>query len=106
LSVSFSQTILRLTVFRRHRTDCPHGSEGRSYRRRRLHAEGRLGGEKIRRVLATPNWEKTQDTVRQWEAESNPEPVEQREPVTISEAVPKFVAGPDRDHRVCCEPND
>ncbi|MGA2434556.1 MAG: phage integrase SAM-like domain-containing protein, partial [Bryobacteraceae bacterium] len=79
-----------LTVFRRHSADCPHRSEGLAYRRCRcpLHVEGRLGGEKIRRALATPNWEKAQEIVRQWEAAAEILP----EPITVAEAVRKFIA--------------
>jgi integrase/recombinase XerD len=60
-----------LTIYRRHRKECAHKSEGRKYRRCRcpIWVDGFLGGQEIRKSLDTPDWQKAQDELRQWEAE-------------------------------------
>jgi len=70
-----------LTVYRRHRTSCPHRGEGREYRRCRcpIWTQGTVGNAKIRQSLKARDWAKAQAVVRQWEAEGlssgQPEPV-------------------------------
>jgi integrase/recombinase XerD len=82
-----------LIIYRRHRRACPHRSQGRKYRRCQcpIWADGFLGGQEIRKSLGLRDWTRAQDTVRQWEAE-NRQTVEQVQPVTIAEAVEKFLA--------------
>jgi integrase len=81
-----------LTIFRRHRKVCSHRGEGRGYRRCQcpISVEGFVSENLVRRSLKTRDWQKAQDTVRQWEAERR-EPVEQEQPVGISEATEKFL---------------
>lgn len=84
-----------LTIYRRHRKDCEHRSEGRKYRRCRcpIWTDGFIGDKEIRKGLDTADWQKAQDTVRDWEADGElrtqqPEP----EPVTVAEAWRAFIA--------------
>jgi integrase/recombinase XerD len=81
-----------LTIYRRHKKNCAHRSEGRKYRRCRcpIWADGFRGREEIRKSLDTCNWEEAQRVVREWEAQGDrpPEP----EPVTISHAWEEFIA--------------
>jgi len=60
-----------LTIYRRHREDCRHKSEGRKYRRCRcpIWVDGFIGQEEIRKATGLRDWEKAQAKVRDWEAE-------------------------------------
>ena len=60
-----------LTIYRRHRRECEHRSEGRKYRRCRcpIWVDGVLSGREIRKSLGLANWEKAQGIVREWETE-------------------------------------
>ena len=60
-----------LTVYRRHLRRCEHRAEGRKYRRCKcpLWVDGFLNGVEIRKALGIRDWEKAQETVRDWEAE-------------------------------------
>ncbi len=84
-----------LTIYRRHRRACQHRAEGRHYRRCHcpIWMDGFMNGQEIRESLRTRDWQKAQDTVRQWEAEGHrtSDPV-QPEHVTIEQACQKFLA--------------
>ena len=82
-----------LTIYRRHRKECAHRSEGRTYRRCRcpIWADGFLGTVEIRRSTGLRDWEKAQELVRQWEAEGKSTPVRQPEPMSIHEACEHFL---------------
>lgn len=82
-----------LTIYRRHEKACPHGTEGRKYRRCRcpIWIDGFLNGREIRKSLDTADWKKAQDHVREWEAKES-EPKAPQEPMTIQAAGEKFVA--------------
>jgi hypothetical protein len=81
-----------LTTYRRHRKACPHRCEGRKYRRCKctIWVDGLLGDRKIRKSLDTADWQKAQDTVREWEAKAC-EPKATQEPITIQVAGDKFI---------------
>ena len=85
-----------LTIYRRHRKDCEHKTEGRKYRRCRcpIWADGFLGRQEIRRSLGLRDWEKAQDKIRDWEAEgAAPASLAPAgEPMTIEKAKADFVA--------------
>lgn len=59
-----------LTTYRRHLKDCAHRGDGRTYRRCRcpVWVDGFIGNQDIRKSLGTRDWEKAQDTIREWEA--------------------------------------
>src|ERR1700730_17545275 len=82
-----------LTIYRRHRKDCEHRSEGRKYRRCRcpIWVDGFLAGQEVRKSLDVADWQKAQDIVREREAtESHPkEPVE---PITLQTAKERYLA--------------
>ena len=81
-----------LTIFRRHKKNCPHRSKGRSYRRCQcpIAIEGFAGEKYIREALKTSDWNRASDIVRQWEADG--ERGGQSQPVSIREATEKFIA--------------
>ena len=81
-----------LTLFRRHKKDCAHGNEGRDYRRCHcpISVEGFLGDEEVRRALKTSDWNRAQDTVREWEAKQ--QVTGRQAPVSIAQAVDTFTA--------------
>jgi len=82
-----------LTIYRRHRKDCAHRSEGRKYRRCRcpIWVDGFLADREIRKSLDTADWQKAQDKVREWEAQDS-EPKNAAEPITIQQAGEKSIA--------------
>lgn len=82
-----------LTIYRRHRKDCEHRSEGRKYRRCRcpIWVDGGVGGKEIRESLRTRNWQKAQDVVREWEAQEV-KPQLTHEPLSIQTANENFLA--------------
>jgi len=82
-----------LAIYRRHRTTCPHRSEGRRYRRCQcpIWVDGSLTGQDIRKSLHTADWQKAQNFVREWEAKAN-EPKVPQEPITIRAAGDRFIA--------------
>ena len=82
-----------LTIYRRHRKDCSHRNQGRTYRRCRcpIWVDGFLGDQEIRRATGIRDWEKAQALVREWEAEGQPTPESRVEPTTISEACEAFL---------------
>jgi integrase/recombinase XerD len=81
-----------LTIYRRHQKKCEHRGEGRTYRRCRciITVDGSVGGEEIRESLHTRDWQKAQDTVREWEAEG--QRIEEVQPITVKEGCDKFIA--------------
>jgi site-specific recombinase XerD len=83
-----------LTVFRRHVKGCKHRSEGRKYRRCHcpLWTDGFLDGREIRQSLKLRDWNKAQDRVREWEAESKIANHADSEPMTIQKAWDLFVS--------------
>src|SRR5713226_2590092 len=81
-----------LIIYRRHKKDCKHRSEGRAYRRCRcpIWIDGTAGGVEVRKSLGLVDWQRAQDVVRQWEAD-NRQP-RGAEPITIAEAWQRFLA--------------
>lgn len=71
-------------MYRRHKKNCEHRSEGRKYRRCRcpLWVDGFVGGKELRKSLGTTNWEKGNDKVQEWEFQES-EPLPAPEPITI-----------------------
>jgi site-specific recombinase XerD len=82
-----------LTIYRRHRKECEHRSEGRKYRRCRcpIWVDGFLAGREIRKSLNTADWQRAQDVVREMEATES-EPKDTNEPITIQQTWEKFLA--------------
>ena len=82
-----------LTIYRRHRKNCEHREAGRTYRRCRcpIWVDGFVGDLEIRKSLGTRDWQKAQETVREWEATAN-EPNSESGLITISEACVKLEA--------------
>ncbi|HEY6183031.1 MAG TPA: tyrosine-type recombinase/integrase [Terriglobales bacterium] len=60
-----------LTIYRRHRKSCAHRTKGRQHRHCQcpIWVGGLLAGKKIRESLRVRNWQKAQETVREWEVE-------------------------------------
>ena len=81
-----------LTIYRRHRKGCEHRREGRKYRRCRcpIWVDGFLGTQDIRKSLETADWQKAQQTIREWEATAS-EPKAPQEPTTIKAAGDAFI---------------
>jgi integrase/recombinase XerD len=52
--------------------------------------DGTVGGAEVRKSLRTRDWQKAQNTVRQWEADG--QRVEEAQPVTLKEGCDKFIA--------------
>lgn len=82
-----------LKTYRRHLKSCEHQAEGRDYRRCRcpIWADGFLQGKRIRQSLDTQNWEKAQETIRDWEIDRSTA-VEEPQSVTIDRAAAAFLA--------------
>lgn len=76
-----------LTTYRRHLKNCEHRGEGRKYRRCRcpVWVDGFIGGQEIRKSLDTRDWEKAQDTIREWEAAGEMLSSDDGEAMTIEE---------------------
>ena len=81
-----------LTIYRRHRKDCEHRSEGRAYRRCKcpLWADGLLGKTDIRKSLGTADWNRATEIVRGWESEKAVMPKGDEGPATIKAATLAF----------------
>jgi integrase/recombinase XerD len=81
-----------LTIYRRHRKNCSHRTEGRAYRRCQcpIWMDGILAGVEVRESLKLRDWQRAQEHVREWEARTQ-RPVE---PVakTIDAAWKEFLA--------------
>ena len=82
-----------LTIYRRHREDCRHKSEGRKYRRCRcpIWVDGFIGQQEIRKATGLRDWEKAQNLVRDWEAEGQLRVETEELPVTICDAKEEFL---------------
>ena len=76
-----------LTTYRRHLKNCEHRGEGRRYRRCRcpVWVDGFIGSQEIRKSLGTRDWEKAQDTIREWEAAGEMPASDDGEAMTIEE---------------------
>jgi integrase/recombinase XerD len=83
-----------LTIYRRHRRDCEHRSKGRKYRRCRcpMWADGFLGDREIRKSLDTRDWEKAQETIREWEVVGLENTSSGSRFLTIEQAQREFIA--------------
>jgi integrase len=81
-----------LTIYRRHQRDCEHWREGRKYRRCRcpIWVDGYLNGQEIRQSLRTCDWQKAQETVREWEL-LQAQPQTQTEPIAVAQACENFL---------------
>lgn len=83
-----------LYTYRRHRKCCPHLREGRKCLRCGcpVWVDGRLGGERVHSSLGTSDWQKAQQTIRDWEAEGTSAVSRPKvEPITIEEAWSRFL---------------
>jgi len=81
-----------LTIYRRHLKSCAHRADGRGYRRCKctIWVDGTIGQREIRESLRLRDWQKAQDTIREWEAEG--EITRESPPVTIKQACDSFEA--------------
>ena len=59
-----------LTIYRRHRKACKHRDKGREHRHCQcpIWVDGFLGGKELRESLKLRDWQRAQETVREWEA--------------------------------------
>jgi len=82
-----------LTIYRRHLKTCEHKAEGRKYRRCRcpIWADGFLNGVEMRETLETRDWNKAQETVRDWET-AGAIVAEEPRTVTLEKACTDFLA--------------
>jgi integrase/recombinase XerD len=81
-----------LTIYRRHKRNCKHRSEGRRYRHCQcpLWVDGLLGRKELRESLRCRDWQRANDLIREWEAKD--QRVVQSEPQTIEAAFKEFLA--------------
>jgi integrase/recombinase XerD len=81
-----------LTIYRRHKRNCKHRSEGRKYRQCRcpIWVDGFVAGGEVRKSLDIVNWQKAQDKVREWESQES-EPTPAPEPIAIQLAGERFL---------------
>jgi integrase/recombinase XerD len=82
-----------LTIYRRHRKECSHRKDGRTYRRCNcpIWVDGFLADEEIRKSLQTQNWQKAQNKIREWEADGQ-RTRDAREPETLEHAKQCYLA--------------
>lgn len=80
-----------LTIYRRHKHNCTHRSEGRAYRRCLcpIWVDGTVGGVEVRKSLGLRDWQRAQEQVRKLEAENK---LPESGPVSIAEAWKHFIA--------------
>ena len=83
-----------LTLYRRHKKNCEHRTDGRKYRRCRcpLWADGFIGRLEIRKAVGTCEWEKGLDTIRDWETAGELPARDERQPTSIETAKVQFLA--------------
>lgn len=82
-----------LTIYRRHLKSCRHRAKGRKHRHCRcpIWVDGYLSGEEIRESLKMRDWQRAQESIREWEIEDRrAQHAETR--VTIAEALKKYIA--------------
>lgn len=60
-----------ITIYRRHRRRCKHRPQGRKHRHCQcpIWVDGFLGGRELRESLKMRDWQRAQETIREWEAE-------------------------------------
>src|ERR1700694_4362706 len=85
-----------LTIYRRHRKDCEHKSDGRKYRRCRcpIWVDGILGEGRVVRSGGPRDWIRALELSRQWEVEGR-EALKNStapDPITVVIATEEFVA--------------
>jgi integrase/recombinase XerD len=80
-----------LTIYRRHRKHCKHRRQGRKYRHCQctIWVDGFLAGEELRESLKMRDWQRAQETIREWEAEDGRELKPERK--TIEDAWKDFL---------------
>jgi integrase/recombinase XerD len=103
-----------LTIYRRHRKDCPHRKEpgvrvhlegdmfvrqGKDRCSCAVWVDGSLDGEEIRKSLGTASWDKARLKVKAWAAGNPVTP----DPITIEQAWERFIA--DANSRHLTEPS-
>lgn len=93
-----------LSVYRRHRKNCPHRQDGRSHRRCLcpIWVDGTIGQREIRKSLKIRDWQKAQDAVREWESQGRQTGELLSERMTVVEATREFIA--DTEARKLKEP--
>ncbi len=87
-----------LTIYRGHKGLCGHRAKGRAYHGCQcpIWVDGLLAGREIRKVWRDKtgkpwrDWQKAQDTIRQWEAEG--QITASREPETLAAAWESFMS--------------
>jgi len=79
-----------LTIYRRHRKNCSHRGEGRAYRRCQcpIWIDGTLAGVEMRESLKLKDWQRAQETIREWEALGAV--ADASGPITIKQAWEKY----------------
>lgn len=83
-----------LTLYRRHKKNCTHRSNGRKYRRCHcpLWADGFIGRLEVRKAVGTSQWEKGLDTIREWETSGALPVKDEKQPTSIDVAKTQFLA--------------
>ncbi len=88
-----------LSLYRRHRPDCPH--QERTYRRCKcpLWVQGLLGTEVLRQSLKLRNWDQAQELVRDWEVRGTTAPEKKPDdPILVTDAISAFLADANARH--------
>jgi integrase/recombinase XerD len=82
-----------LTIYRRHRKSCKHRAKGRKHRHCQcpIWVDGYLSGTEIRESLKVRDWQKAQETIREWEIEDRRSQHSETR-VTIADAQKKYIA--------------
>lgn len=83
-----------LSIYRRHRKNCTHRLEGRGYRRClcTIWVDGTIGQREVRKSLKIRDWQKAQDTVREWESQGRQTDEVLSERMTVAGAAREFIA--------------
>jgi integrase/recombinase XerD len=99
-----------LTIYRRHRKDCPRKKEsevrvhlkgdifirqGKDRCACAVWVDGSLGGEEVRKSLGTASWDKAKLQVKAWATEK---PVTPGSPITIEQSWERFIADANSRH--------
>ena len=79
-----------LTIYRRHQKRCKHRLDGRKYRHCQcvIWVDGILAGVEVRESLKLRDWQRAQETVREWEALGTV--ADASGPITIKQAWEKY----------------